>query len=340
MFLAAAILACSLASIDPNAPVANPVVCSPNGRFCAVLRLDPAIPDFTATVRAASVDPPDYLEGSEQNWDLQPPAVPDPPSTTTAALYDARRRLLVEIPLPVETLDEVLVPDSGRFLVAVEHTFDLCGSGVSQGSVIAAVYRADGSKVGQVTMSEVMSAWDHEQMRHAAVRYTLRREWGGRELLVIAVPGPNGAVERRVDLDTAKVIDPNTPIYPPPGIRVRAMTAADVRRSLETPLPDCEAGFRDPAVVHLESEEILRRAISQPLPEYPVIALKALVTGPVQVDVLVSEWGEVACVASSPLPFGMSAAARNAAGQWRFRPLFVDGRRVPFHGQAVFDFTR
>ena len=80
------------------------------------------------------------------------------------------------------------------------------------------------------------------------------------------------------------------------------------------------------------------RAISRPQPPYPAIAKAARVSGPVEVEVVVNESGEVIWAeAVSGHPLLMQAAVA-AARQWRFEPAKLSGQPVKVTGLITFNF--
>lgn len=81
------------------------------------------------------------------------------------------------------------------------------------------------------------------------------------------------------------------------------------------------------------------RALSRPQPPYPPIAKAARVSGPVEVEVVVNESGEVIWAeAVSGHPLLMQAAVA-AARQWRFEPAKLRGQPVKVTGLITFTFT-
>ena len=80
-------------------------------------------------------------------------------------------------------------------------------------------------------------------------------------------------------------------------------------------------------------------AIRKVTPQYPVIARSAHVTGPVQVQVLISEEGRVIdaeVLSGNPL---LRQAALAAARQWVFRPTLLSNVPVKVQGLLTFNFT-
>jgi TonB family protein len=74
--------------------------------------------------------------------------------------------------------------------------------------------------------------------------------------------------------------------------------------------------------------------VREPLPQYPIVAVKARISGQAIVDLFVSEAGDVVSAqVVKPLPFGLSEAALEAARAWKFRPS-----PAPFHVQLDFHF--
>ncbi len=90
-------------------------------------------------------------------------------------------------------------------------------------------------------------------------------------------------------------------------------------------------GFRT-----LSTKEFVGRAVRRVLPKWPGGCGGCRIQGVVILKVLVSEGGEVQCLAVvSGHPF-LVMSALDAAKQWRFRPLVRQGRTVPFAGRLGF----
>jgi protein TonB len=81
------------------------------------------------------------------------------------------------------------------------------------------------------------------------------------------------------------------------------------------------------------------KAVSLPQPVYPPIAKAARATGPVAVEVLVDESGEVIsakAVSGHPL---LQQSAVEAARQAKFSPTRLSGRPVKVSGLVTYDFA-
>lgn len=282
------ILACTMVS-EPVERVANPVVYSANGRFCAVVRWHQEIADFG--------------DGLPK---LDPPEAPYP-QTVTAAVYETRgRQLLGEIPIDIVRAGNVMLSDSGRYLV----TYGSPGGGCIRPQVtvddpLITVYRTNGTRAGALNFGDVFSASDVLQLG-GGVYTGLRAESDTRDVIVLTVMRNGSAVERRVDVATATPLDEMRDIFPRP---------------------------RAYAVPVTRSDDLFSRAVFGPLPEFPSIAIKARIRGFVDVELVVSERGDVLSARSSPLPFGLDAAAAEAARHWRFR-----GSNTGFTGKLRFQF--
>lgn len=315
------VVACSMMPWDPDRLVENEVVSSANGRFRAVVRRYEGVPDFTSRLAR------DVIPDDERT----------PRNTVTVAFYESH--LLAEIPIDVDRVDDVFVSDSGRYLVALERLSSACYERAAPDDPFVTVYTAEGALVGSLTGRDVLGSWDSWGVLfwQNNVVYELRQESDTREVFVVKIQTTDTDwVERRIDVATAALLDPKTDIFPKP--RVYA-TPVDVSpRDYVTPSADCAAAFDAPDVVRMQSRHFYARAVFGPVPEYPSIMFKARVRGPVIVDVVVSEEGQVLCTRASKLPFGGTEAASDAARRWRFTPMWINGRRVKFAGEVVFHF--
>src|SRR5262249_34667916 len=80
-------------------------------------------------------------------------------------------------------------------------------------------------------------------------------------------------------------------------------------------------------------------AIKKVQPSYPPVAKAAKASGAVQVQILVSETGEVieaSVINGHPL---LRDAALQAARQWQFKPTELSGKPVKVQGILTFNFT-
>lgn len=292
--LAAIIVACSLATWDPHAILENTPVYSRNGRFCAIVRHNEGVPDFGSSIAR---ELPEYDENTPSR------------NTVTTALYE-ERSLIAEIPIDVQAAQNVLVSDSGQYLVALAHfNSGVCAYAHSPSNVVIAIYRSNGALVRSIRLSDLgADGYDADLLRFAEpAQFQLRSESDTREVVALSVAGQ----ERRIDLATGELLDPKHEF------------------------------FRHPHVFVTGTPSFLSLAAFGPMPKYPDIARKARVGGTVPVSVVVSETGNVISVAVlKPLPFGMDAAAIEAAKQWVFLPQTRDGRPVQFTGELLFHFEK
>jgi len=120
--------------------------------------------------------------------------------------------------------------------------------------------------------------------------------------------------------------DVKEPAPPPPP-----PTPTPVVKPAATPAPD--------QVVRLTSMLTQGRALRKVHPPYPAIARQARVQGSVQIQIGISETGEVieaTLLSGHPL---LRDAALHAAKQWLFRPTELNGRPVLAIGVITFNFT-
>jgi len=81
------------------------------------------------------------------------------------------------------------------------------------------------------------------------------------------------------------------------------------------------------------------RAITKASPEYPAEARAAGVSGKVEVQVTISEKGQVIEAIAISGPELLRSAAEQAAKQWVFKPTTADGAPVKVQGLMTFNFT-
>jgi protein TonB len=234
-----------------------------------------------------------------------------PPQTNvTTALYEGRS-LIAEIPIDIHASDYVLVSDSGKYVAGFANVPGTCG-GADVSEVVIVIYRSDGTPVRSIKLSDLgADDYDAGILRYFdSLQFQLRPESDTREVIVFSVSGQ----ERRIDLATGELLDPKHEFFRHPHVFVTAAPGQD-------------------------SADFLSRALLGPLPEYPVVARKARITGTVRVSFVVSETGDVISVATDkPLPFGIDQAVIEAAKRWIFIPPKRNGRPVPFTGELLFHF--
>jgi hypothetical protein len=194
------------------------------------------------------------------------------------------------------------------------------------------IYGIDGARVAQVNAGDAVEPFDLEHWSFS-VDFALRTESDGREVVVMSVPLKDRSETFRIDVATGALLDERRPIFPRPRVDV---TIADAPSRVELPA-DCKA-WQSPDIMDVDSGELLASARYSPMPEYPVIAVKARFGGVVPLRFLIDESGEVACTASTQLPFGIGQAVTIAARQWRFAPFIANGRATKATGELLVHF--
>ena len=314
--------ACTAKSWQPDELVENTPEVSANGRFTAIVRWHPSIPDFGSERADKALRGPDD----------------EVPQTVVAALYEGRRPI-AEVPLNARTTGYVLVSDSGRFLVAVDRGGP-CGALPPRDAPVVTIYKTDGAIVATSTLADLLSPSDVAQMPFAGGDIdgaSLRQESDGREVVVLTFTGRQTKdVERRIEVATGALLDEPVDIYPSPRVFVTSVRVTDSPRPYFPASPECTAAFAD--AVHLGSERFFSHAVDTPLPPFPIVAMKARIRGPIRLELLVSETGDVLCMRRSALPFGIDKATDEFAPRWKFEPYVVDGRAVKFAGELVLHF--
>lgn len=344
LFGARQVAACSGRNWGENDLVENTPVYSANGRFCVIVRWNEGVADF-ATERAGKAfgwDKPKPVDDSEQ--------VVVERKTVTAAFYEIKggtRRLISEIPLDIGSVGDVLVPDSGRYVVAVRaFGYGGCGRYAEERDPLVAVYNAVGTRVGGFTVGDVFNSYDVLQLSSSSgVSFTLRHETEDREVVVLSIAAPHEEgkeqryVERRVDVVTAALLDEKREIYPAPHVYAEP-GIRDRRRDTDygPSSPGCAVVFGDPQLVRIDPTRLFSQAVRGPMPSFPTIALKARIRGVVWVDVAVSESGDVLCARSRRFPFGLDAVAIKAVRRWKFRPFRIDGHATRVAGEVLVHF--
>ncbi|MDQ3011508.1 MAG: energy transducer TonB [Acidobacteriota bacterium] len=94
-----------------------------------------------------------------------------------------------------------------------------------------------------------------------------------------------------------------------------------------------------PKKISVSGGVLLGNAIKKPQPGYPPVAKAAKASGPVQVQITISEEGKVIdaqVISGHPL---LRDAALDAARQWEFKPTELSGAPVKVQGTLTFNFT-
>jgi TonB family protein len=103
--------------------------------------------------------------------------------------------------------------------------------------------------------------------------------------------------------------------------------------------PSAPASVELPKRITVSGGVLQGSAIKRVQPPYPPLAKAAKASGAVQVQILVSETGEVMeanVISGHPL---LRDAAVQAASQWQFKPTELSGRAVKVQGILTFNFT-
>ena len=134
-------------------------------------------------------------------------------------------------------------------------------------------------------------------------------------------PGTNSV---RVDLQ------PRTPIIPSQA----SLSPAPLSQSSSPAAGVAEASGR----VHLSpgAAEIISRPVE---PNYPLLAKQMKVQGAVVLEALIGRDGNIQDLHVLSGPAILSAAAREAVKQWRFRPYLLSGEAVETEARITVNFT-
>jgi protein TonB len=109
--------------------------------------------------------------------------------------------------------------------------------------------------------------------------------------------------------------------------------------AMSTPQPSDSGGVADAtARVHLSpgTAEIVSRPVE---PNYPMLAKQMKVQGAVVLEALIGRDGNIQDLHILSGPAILSAAAREAVKQWRFKPYFQSGRAVETEARITVNFT-
>src|SRR5438445_3508392 len=133
-------VACSARQWQPEDLVENEPVYSANGRYCAVARWYD-VPDFGGE-RAGKVF---HLDPEYEGEEHSSRAFSERVIVAWYEVTEAGHRRIAELPVP-RRMDEVLVADSGQYLVAVRRIHGgSCSGSLELTDPVVAVYRSDGS---------------------------------------------------------------------------------------------------------------------------------------------------------------------------------------------------
>jgi periplasmic protein TonB len=94
-----------------------------------------------------------------------------------------------------------------------------------------------------------------------------------------------------------------------------------------------------PSMLQASSGVLQGKALRKVYPVYPAFAKAARVSGPVKVQVVINEQGEVTeADIVSGLPM-LNLPSLRAARQWKFAPTLLEDRPVKVQGDLTFNFT-
>lgn len=163
----------------------NPTVYSTNHRFAAILRVHEKIPDFGRR-RLVLGDP-------VPNWDGVP-----------LAIYDRHRRVS-EFPVDISTVNDLIVSDSGRYVVGIMWTrnYPCPGPPYYAHDRIATIFKTDGTLIKEIELQDVAPNWEssREEPFGALLDYSIHIAADGSETLFIT----RGKVTCRVSLATGLI---------------------------------------------------------------------------------------------------------------------------------------
>jgi periplasmic protein TonB len=146
-------------------------------------------------------------------------------------------------------------------------------------------------------------------------------------------PAPANAIEAPYVSDLAATSSAST---------CDTCTGTDPRASavVEKPQPTPEpTPVKAPAIQRVSMGVLIAKIISLPKPNYPVIAKQARATGPVNVQILIDESGNVIsahAVNGHPM---LIHAAEDAARRARFTPTLLSNQPVKVQGVIVYNFV-
>lgn len=282
--------------------VQNQRFCSSNGEFCAVVRQYARIGDFDRVPYEEywRTDPIEecLAEYPDEGESLEPPPPPEP---TRAAMYrilpSGNPELLYEL-VPESTL--LFVTNDGALVTTQPVACD-------RNAKLLTVRSLEGAIVRTLNVRDVFTP--HDQLWLCSGRDAVRWSLGSAlQAHVLVTDTIRDAPESRF---------------------------ATVEIDLDERHPAPERDFC-PDVVRIAADPgaILPSAIHREMPEYPVVAIKARISGVVRAQLVIGRDGTVTSVTiTKPLPFGLDEAVRTALRQWTFEP-----QPEPFTGEIAFRF--
>ncbi len=248
------------------------------------------------------------------------------------------------------TPERFLVSDDGLFIVAFDSRE--WPSGGHKGNTL--IYRADGGLVARLTLDDLLTPGDLE---------VLRRTWSisscgdvpgrlsasldnGRDLLILTIKDSTIPHEIAIDLKTGKLLTPRRDLLPQLRVKIGSYPATGDLEPVWG-LPVCVGGsevikaktaFVAADLIRQPPHSFYAHAIERPLPKYTELAKRARLQAKVEVEVIVSETGRVACARVHGGAMGLGGAAEAVALLWRFQPFDLDGKPVRAIGRFSFRF--
>jgi TonB family protein len=203
--------------------------------------------------------------------------------------------------------------------------------------VLALLEDVAGIRASLARDSEDRQRWDNE--------YALAREKLASSRLQIAsldgIPGMPVGQASPVDSKTQSVADATGST---PGTeKTRATeTTPETADASSSPHPPAKAAAPTTNGEQriLDVGSLTDKSTRKIVPVYPQIAKNAGASGLVRVKVLVDESGSVASIVWTEGPMLLRKAAQDAARQWKFPPMIVNGKPVRVAGYIDFGFSR
>jgi TonB family protein len=186
-------------------------------------------------------------------------------------------------------------------------------------------------------------AQDSEDRQRWNNEYALTREKLASSKLQIAsldgIPGMPVGSASPVESSTQSATDAKeSPVTEKTGATDTAQQTADVSSSLRPPTNPAATANSGQQVWDVGS--LTDKSTRKIVPVYPQIAKTAGASGLVRVKVLVDESGSVASIVWTEGPVLLRQAAQDAARQWKFPPMVVNGKPVRVAGYIDFGFSR
>ena len=301
MRFAVALLARALTpAVRGEQVVENPRFCSSSGAFCVVVRQYPGIGDF-GRMEVEEYWRTDPVEEWLAAYPKDDPEPPRPPGPLRAALYrllpSGNGELLYEF-TPEST--RLFVTDDGTVVAVHDIQCD-------KKAKLVTIRSLSGSIVRTLDVRGVFTRHDQVWLCRGqrAVEWSLESALQAKVLVSETVWNDPGSRFETIEIDLLK----------------------------EHPAPE-----RDlcPTAVRVEAEPgaFLPQVLYRETPEYPVVAMKARVSGKVRAQLVIGNDGTVSSVTIiKPLPFGLDEAVRVAMLRWVFAP-----QPEPFTGEIEFEF--